>query len=185
MKQIIGITGKAGSGKDTVADYLVARHNFVKVSFAQPLKDGLCAMFGWSQEQLLDRVWKESALEGIGKSPRELMQTLGTEWGRDLVHKELWLMLARQRIEASEKSVVISDLRFDNEAELIRSLGGQVIHLTRPQTTEVAAHSSERPVTAISVDKVVVNSGSTTELFRNVDGLVKPTCAHPHWVLGE
>lgn len=186
MKRIVGITGKAGSGKDTAADYLVENHNFVKVSFAAPLKEGLRAMFNWDKTLLLDRDWKERLLPDIGKSPRELMQTIGTEWGRELVHKDLWLMLAKQRIEASEKDVVISDLRFDNEADLIRSLGGSVIHLSRPQTTEVAEHISERRVTIVEGDLAVLNDGTTTDLYRSVEeSLPVGVPKYHHWVAGE
>ena len=169
MKRIIGITGAAGAGKDTLADYLVEQHGFVKVSFAAALKDGLCAIFGWDKSLLNDREWKERVLPDIGKSPRQLMQTIGTEWGRECVHKDLWLILARTRIASSAQSVVLSDVRFDNEAQLIRELGGSVWHLKRSGISSVAAHSSETPVGETEEDIVVNNNGSVAELFALVD----------------
>jgi hypothetical protein len=170
--KLIGITGAAGSGKDTAADRLVSAHAFRKVSFAGPLKDGLCAMFNWTPEQINDRVFKETSLPDIGKSPRQLMQLLGTEYGREMVHPDIWLILARRKIEAfmQYRSVVISDVRFDNEAEMIRAMGGQIIHLIRPGISAVAAHVSEQGVTINhTVDIGYQNDRSIGELHAWLD----------------
>lgn len=164
--KLIGLTGLAGAGKDTAADYLVQHHAWRKVSFAQPLKDGLCAMFGWSPEQLLDREWKESVIPSIGKSPRQLMQTLGTEWGREMVHRDLWLILAEQAIASKleYRDVVVSDVRFDNEADMIRSMGGRIVHISRKGISGVAAHTSESGVTYCQADVCVANNGDIAGL---------------------
>lgn len=173
--KLIGLTGAAGSGKDTAVDYLVDRYGWRKVSFAQPLKDGLCAMLGWSPEQLNDREWKETPLPSIGKSPRQLMQTIGTEWGRELVHPDLWLILARARITKYLEcgcDVVVSDVRFDNEAELIRSMGGTIVHISRAGIAGVTPHASESGVTLLAADMGLLNDGTVAELHDVVRRLV-------------
>jgi len=186
--KIIGLCGKAGSGKDTVADYLVSVHDYTKLSFAGPLKAGVCAMFGWSPERLNDRVWKETALPVIGKSPREIMQTLGTEWGRKCVRNDLWLLLMLAAIEKEieytahlntqtfsantfETRIVISDVRFENEAELIRAKGGTLYHIMR-DVGSVAAHESEAGLSWHWSDYCVANKASKAELFQNVEDMI-------------
>lgn len=172
--KLIGLTGAAGSGKDTAADYLVSQHAWRKVLFAQPLKDGLCAMFGWSPEQLLDREWKETPLPDIGKSPRQLMQTLGTEWGREQVHPELWLLLARTAIEnkMQYRNVIVCDVRFDNEADIIRSMGGTVVHISRSGIAGVAPHVSESGITMLPMDIRLTNNGGIAQLHAAIDCLL-------------
>lgn len=172
--KLVGLTGAAGSGKDTAADYLVAHHAWRKVSFAQPLKDGLCAMFGWSPDQLLDREWKERVLPDIGKSPRQLMQTIGTEWGRELVHPNLWLLLARQNIASKleYRDVVVSDVRFDNEAEMIRSMGGTIVHISRARIASVSPHVSESGVMMLPADIRLLNDGGFPELYAAMNCLM-------------
>jgi len=164
---LIGLTGRAGVGKDTIADHLVAVHGFVKVSFAQPLKAGLCAMFGWSPDQLDDREWKETPLPDIGKSPRQLMQLVGTEYGRDMVHPDLWLILARQRIGALRARVVVSDVRFENEAAMIREMGGSVIHVRR-NVPDVSVHASEAGVAIDANDSILMNDRSIDQMRADV-----------------
>jgi len=167
--KLIGITGKAGAGKDTLADYLVDAYEAQKYNFALPLKQALNAMFGWTMPQWDDREWKERVIPWLGKSPRQLAQTIGTEWGRELVHPELWVLLAEQRYIAHLDShsnappFVIPDVRFDNEAIMIRQNGGIVVEVVRPDVKAVAAHKSENGVQAALIDIRVVNSGSIGE----------------------
>jgi len=124
--RLIGLTGPAGSGKDTVADLLCSQHGFVQIAFADPLRDGIKAMFPWiTDTHLTDRALKEAPLAELGKSPRQILQTLGTEWGRDLIHPEIWLIAATHRLAKLRASspclhiagVVVSDVRFENEAD--------------------------------------------------------------------
>lgn len=163
---LIGLTGKARSGKDTVASMLRKTHNTQSVAFASPLKEGLKTMFGLTEEHVNGSL-KEVPLEWLGKSPRNLLQTLGTEWGRDCVHQDLWLLLAKRRIAMYMKlgtPVVVTDVRFDNEAEMVRGLGGQVWHIYRKDAPGVAAHASEGGVTFAESDILVYNNGTLEEL---------------------
>lgn len=159
--KLIGLTGPAGSGKDSVAGFLSALHNFEKFALADPIRFAIMGMFGTSYTEMNDRLAKESTIEWIGKSPRQLMQTLGTEWGRKHVADDIWLRIAERKIETIRSAnrfesnpiagIVISDIRFDNEAELLRRLGGQIWHIYRPGTEfrlvgDTAAHPSEAGV---------------------------------------
>lgn len=167
MPKIIGITGRAGSGKDTLADYLVNVHDAQKYNFALPLKQALNAMFGWTMEQWDDRVWKEDTIPWLGRSPRYLAQTIGTEWGRDLVRPDLWVKLAEQRYLAHRETqpdspFVIPDCRFDNEALMIKELGGVVVQI-RGRATQVETHLSEAGIAQGLIDAWIDNVGTIPE----------------------
>src|SRR5687768_3384285 len=118
--RIIGITGRAGSGKDTVADYLVERHGFVKIAFADPIKQMLRQL----GVDCTDRSSKEQPHPIYGKSPRQMAQYLGTEWMRNLIHPNGWVLAAQARVKTithltsleevpSVHGIVISDVRFE------------------------------------------------------------------------
>jgi hypothetical protein len=163
---VIGITGRAGAGKNTVADLIPGA---VVVQLADPIYAAIAAMLGVPEAQLRDRRLKELAIPALGKSPRQLLQTLGTEWGRDLVDRHLWLKLAHERIlklaRAGAEVVVVADVRFPNEAEWIRErLGGEVWEVRRPGLPAVAGHSSEAGLPAELVDRRIDNDGSLDDL---------------------
>lgn len=166
LPKLVGIAGKAGTGKDTLADFLVYRHGYIKYAFADPIKNMVSSMLGLPTAYWLDRDWKEAELIGLGTSPRKLAQTLGTEWGRD-VEKGIWLKLFTREWETRYKNipqgVVISDIRFDNEAKLCRSLGGCVVNLTRPGAAAVATHSSEAGIRRNKRNVDIVNTGTIRE----------------------
>lgn len=156
---IIGLAGRKGSGKSTAAAHLVEYHNFVEYSFATPLKAGIGEMFGLSYAQLHDPVEKEVPDEFWGVTPRKLMQVVGTELFREALPKVLpelkldgetiWIRRFRQWIDRmpANRDVVISDVRFSDEAAAIRSLGGQVWLVDRPSLdTTIDGHTSEQPL---------------------------------------
>lgn len=170
---LIGLTAPARSGKDTVADILVENFCFNRVAFAKPLKDGLKAMMPFLDETHISGVLKEVILPYIGKSPRYLMQTLGTEWGRQLVKDDIWLYLTQMSIDKyaeEEKSVVVTDVRFENEAKMIRDMGGEVWHIdaSARNIQVVNQHASEGGVKFVEGDKRVDNNGTVEELYQKV-----------------
>lgn len=174
---LIGLAGRARVGKDTVARYLAAHLTLISYAFADPLKQAMAGMFHLTAAQL-EGAEKEQPLPWLGKSPRELMQLLGTEWGRDLVHPQLWLLLAEQNLQLlvehdqAMKGVVIRDVRFNNEADWIRSKGGVILHIYRPDAAAVAEHPSEAGIARCSSDFGLANDGTLEELYDKLDSFI-------------
>ena len=168
---LIGLVGRARVGKDTAAAYL-EHHGFHPAAFADPLKDMLEAAFG-PHFRTGDR---EKPLEWLGKSPRELMQTLGTEWGRDCVHRDLWVLLAHRRWQSTKSKyagMVFTDVRFENEAGWVTRQGGWLIEITRPDAQVVNPHSSEQADLSDLCDFRVDNDGTIQQLYNRLDFLVE------------
>lgn len=169
---LIGIAGRARSGKDTVANFIVAAIGGYRYSFADPIR----AMLAPLGVDMSDPYWqarKEEPIPALGVSPRRMMQTLGTEWGRQLVNPDLWLIMAHQRLLQNGPGMVISDVRFDNEAAWIRKHGGRIIHVIRPDTKAVEAHVSEDGIEMQDTDAQLFNSGTLEELQLTVRELLR------------
>jgi hypothetical protein len=140
---IIGICGFIGSGKDTVADYLVNFHEFRRESFANTLKDAVAAVFGWDRTLLEGRTkeareWREQVdpwwaerLAMPTLTPRWILQYWGTEVCRKAFHDDIWIASLENKIRNSKDNVVISDCRFPNEISSIRSAGGTIVWVQR------------------------------------------------------
>jgi len=180
---LIGITGPAFAGKDTIATILCWSHGYFCESFADPLRTGLEAMFGL-QESHFDREHKEQVIEWIGKSPRELLQTLGTQFGRDLVNRQIWCRHMHRRLQEYPlwcKSIVIPDVRFVDEARLIHSHGGVIWRVIRPgaETTAHSDHTSEQEQRRIVADVELLNDGTIAALQRSVDATLKALESDP------
>lgn len=171
---LIGLTGAAFAGKDTVGNYLADMHEFELHAFADPLRAGLIAMFGLTKDDFAPQN-KERAIEWLGTSPRRLMQTLGTEWGRHLVASDLWCRAMEQRLALSRRfhvaAIAITDVRFADEAALIRRLGGSIWRIERPGagTTAHGGHISETAGQAIEADSTLINDGTVEQLYEQVD----------------
>jgi hypothetical protein len=175
---IIGLTGLAGAGKDTVADRLCGSHGFERHAFAEPIRDMLTALLtgaGIDYAHLFERDLKELPVPGIGISGRRMMQTLGTEWGRSL-DTELWVRVAAVTLGLDDlpntspvhDRIVLTDVRFPNEAEWIRSLGGYIWRVVRPAPA-VAEHVSEQHINQLPCDLSIDNSGTLEDLHDEVD----------------
>ena len=174
---LIGLAGRARVGKDTAAQHLVNHHGFHSYAFADPLRDGLMHILNLSPCDF-EGDQKEQPLPWLGRSPRQLMQSLGTEWGRNTVHPELWLLLAAQNLDLLARThdtapgFVVSDIRFENEAQLIRDRGGVVIHMYRPSAPAVNAHISEDGIRCVAQDLMLANYGTIDELRQNLNSIV-------------
>lgn len=163
--KLIGLAGLKNSGKDTVANLItnVNPDRMRRYSFARPLKEGVKAMFGWSDEYIEDRQLKELVDPFWGFSPRVAMQKLGTEYGRQGLGDDVWLRAAHIYHQESLKQgigTMITDVRFENEATWIRSLDNSIIiHVVDPERTEIDpnAHPSEKGVIIAESDLVIVN----------------------------
>lgn len=138
---IIGICGKKFHGKDTIADYLIQRYGFTKVSLADPLKKGVQEIFGLTDNQLWGNS-KEEVDPYWGISPREILQVVGTEcfrktFGENFPHigENFWTMALERKIERLIKNgienIVIADIRFPNERDLIKKYNGVLFRVDR------------------------------------------------------
>jgi len=140
---IIGICGFIGSGKDTVADYLVNFHEFRRESFASTLKDAVSSVFGWDRTMLEGRTkeareWREQVdpwwaqrLDMPTLTPRWVLQYWGTEVCRKAFHDDIWIASLENKLRLSKDNVVISDCRFPNEIQSIRNAGGKIVWVQR------------------------------------------------------
>lgn len=165
MNRLIGLTGLKGSGRSEVARIL-ATHKRVRI--AGVLKEMLL-LIGLTPDQI-DGASKElpSTLLG-GKTPRWAMQSLGTEWGRNLIHPDLWVNIMKARLMEQWKTnpgwpFVIDDIRFPNEVEMVYELGGVMCRVERRGITAPQDHAPENQVYNLRVDAVIHNDGSLEEL---------------------
>ena len=169
---VVGIAGPIGAGKTSVAGMIP---DATCLQWADPIYRGLAAMLGEDEERLRDRTNKERGLNvaGLDLTPRHLTRTLGTEWGRELIHPDLWVALALREIQQKnlfDRRTVfaICGTRFPNEAAAIRSLGGEVWWVDRPGLEHAApaapVHVSDQMLRLDDCDRVLVNSGTTADL---------------------
>ncbi len=137
QRQIIGIIGAIGSGKDTIADYLIAEHGFKKLSFARRVKDAAAAVFGWDRELLEgaskeSREWREQVDPFWNITPRLALQKIGTEMFRQHIRDDIWIKgIEKDLVAEGGQSFVITDCRFQNEIDTIRRAGGKLIYVER------------------------------------------------------
>ena len=152
-KQIIALTGPKGVGKTTIAREIESRDwtDRCILSFADPLRRMVSQLIPMSL--MTDPELKEKPLEWLGgKSPRQLLQSLGTDWGRDMVSETIWIDAMRRMIsDQSFDVIIIDDCRFENEAQMVRDMGGIVVGLERGGIAYTGEHKSETPVPADTI----------------------------------
>lgn len=183
---LIGFSGKKGSGKSYFADYLVNNKLFIKLSFASPLKEITKILFNLSDEDVKDPIKKELINPKFNASPRELMQWLGTDIMREEFNKKfnysgsIWIDNVKDKIKTlleDNKDVVIDDVRFQNEVDMIHSLGGIVINLRNDLdntlNNSTSTHSSENQKLTFNYEFVNDKSYSNTyDIYLNLDLLI-------------
>ena len=162
---IIGVCGFIGSGKDTIADYLVNIHQFRRESFANSLKDAIAQVFGWDRDMLEGRTrqsreWRErvdpwwaNRLNMPDLTPRWVLQYWGTEVCRRSFHDDIWIAALENKLRNSQDDIVISDCRFPNEIKSIKAAGGIVIRVARgaePEWYDAAVSANRGPNSNIS-----------------------------------
>ncbi len=172
MTSITGFTGRAGAGKDTAASTIP---NVTNLAFAKPLKDAAKILFDFTDEQLYDPIQKEEVDPRWGKSPRQILQWLGTDVLRNQFREDFFLINMKCRLDRLSGNIAITDVRFDNEAELIRKEGGEVIKIERPQTegsgTQHTQHATEQGISPNLVDRVITNDSTVQNLNEKINGL--------------
>ena len=155
---IIGVCGFIGSGKDTIADYLVNIHGFRRESFANTLKDAVASVFGWDRVMLEGRTkeareWREQVdpwwaerLNIPNLTPRWVLQQWGTEVCRRGFHDDIWIASVENKLRRSRDNIVISDCRFPNEIASIKNAGGSIVRVDRgiqPHWYDVAIQANK------------------------------------------
>jgi hypothetical protein len=200
--KLIGITGHAGTGKDTIADYIQQNYKDCYIeSFAKPLKAACAAAFGLPVEYFNDRELKEQEVFW-GTTPRKIAQFVGTEMFRESVHslyneREVfnypaghWINLLQARLTGQSappegegfyepgETIIIPDVRFQDEADWIWNNNGIVIKVTREGcygAVGLPGHSSEAGVTTdfkYQKNHLIINNGTKKELYETVESFI-------------
>lgn len=175
MTKLIALYSPAAqSGKSTVAGILQQERNFSRVRFAAPLKNmvrGLLLSMGITPdivERMVEGDLKEAVVPGFSTvTPRRLMQTLGTDWGREAVDNDLWAKVAMSKIKsrtAAHRHVVVDDLRFANEYRMLREIGAKIVRITRPSVQAVGEQRYEGLLEKAQFDVQIVNDGTLEDL---------------------
>lgn len=177
----VGICGAIESGKDTVAGMLCALNPFIfqRYALADPIRR-IAREFGFTDEQLTDHGLKGTVDPYWGITPRKFLQLVGTEMFRDHLDQRVWIRLAERELHSygPGQTLVISDIRFPDEARWIRSCGGLVVRVLRqgqePLPTEVTEHASERGIPDDLVDIELMNNGGLEDLTKVVRTVLLP-----------
>lgn len=185
MSTLIGLCGKKRSGKDTIADILHKKYDFIKYSFAGPMKEACKNIFMLTDEQV-NGDKKAEVDERWGVTPRKLLQVIGTELFQYDIHnhmednefnvgRELWV----KRFEffyneniSSFDDVVVTDVRFKHEVKRIREMGGRIWKIHRSSVESSDQHPSEKEIDEIEGDHVIHNNGTIQDLNENVNMLI-------------
>jgi len=132
--QIIGLTGQPFNGKDTAARYLADAHGFYPIAFADPLRAGLKAMLGLTDDDFSPER-KERVIHWLGKTPVQLLESLGTAWGQTELYRQVWCDRAVHTMTAlldSKRRFVFTDIRFVHEAKMLQQFDGKLLRIVRP-----------------------------------------------------
>lgn len=159
--KILAFTGPKGCGKSTVAERMLLGsfipQRAIRLSMADPIRAMLRQII---DPKAMKTENKENPEMGIcGRSARFLLQTLGTEWGRSIIHPDIWVEAIRRKILATDAAtVIIDDIRFDNEVAMVKSLGGVIVRVERDGVGYTCEHASEIPVRGEDIDYVLSNN---------------------------
>jgi hypothetical protein len=171
---IIGLAGRKGSGKSTVA-HIMEKEGFVELAFADPLKEAAAVLLGvpkkWMFKARLED--KEAIVPGFNFTYRSFLQKLGTEFARDSISTNFWVDRMDVRLYGmADKFIVVSDVRFDNEAEYILSKNGVIIDIQR-DSTPADDHITEKGVSEHLTKYKLSNNGSMNDLYTDIKSIVK------------
>ena len=196
---IIAISGLIGSGKDTVADYLVNIHEYRRESFAGNLKNAMCEIFGWDRDMVegrskSSREWREQVDEWWAErlnmphlTPRWILQHVGTDVIRGHFHDDMWLASLENKLRKTDDDIVISDVRFKNEVKMLKDLGAVCVEVTRgdrpawyqyavdgdtKKLETLKVHRSEYDWVGTEFDATLDNNGTLDDLYKQVEKLI-------------
>lgn len=178
-RTIIGLTGHARSGKDTAGQYLVENYGFTRIGLADGVREALYALnpvhydeagrnVGRIQDQVDKHGW--DYVKG-SEHVRELIQRMGTEAGREIHGYDCWINLADRKVKAlgPKAKVVVTDVRFPNEAEWVKALGGEVWEIIRPGFGPINEHASDQKLDRALIDEVFPNNNSIQSFYNALE----------------
>jgi hypothetical protein len=165
---IIGLTGYARSGKDTVANILVENYGYTRVAFADKIKELLYEMNPQVGSTRVRSLVSEYGWEVAKSSPevRHLLQELGVG-ARNIFGPGFWVHEAMKTMfddPRPDMNYVVTDVRFLNEADMIKANNGQVWRIKRLDVEPVNSHLSETQMDAYQVDQIFINNGTLDDL---------------------
>lgn len=164
-RTIVGLAGLKGSGKDTVADFLVKNHGFRKYAFAEPLKECVQSLFLMTQNQMHGNA-KDEIDPRYNLTPRQVLQKFGTDFVREQVSQTFWVdRFSYWLMSCPHEKIVVSDVRFPNESQKLHELGGKVYLVHRPGVATNDNHVSERPETLPAIDGHIHNDKHIEALY--------------------
>jgi uridine kinase len=186
---LIGIAGQKYNGKDTIADYLVSTYGFIKISFADKLKEMCKVLFNFTDEQLYGSQ-KETIDNYWNIAPRDVFQYFGTDIMRNDIKKilpsienDFWIKCTFKQIdnfikENNNCKIVIADVRFPNEVNAIKSYNGHIIRVIRPSIQNDDFHESESQIPFLNVDYEIINDNNINELYKKIDNILQLYIRH-------
>jgi hypothetical protein len=172
---IVALSGRKGSGKSALSDAFEAtcKGSVTRLSFAEPLKEALKPLFLFTDEQLYGSE-KEDVDPRWGVSPRCIMQHLATDFLREQVDKDFFLKHMDRRLEAvtAKGIVLIDDVRFENEQQLLKKHGALLVHIER-DGGEKDGHSSENSLDMDLLDAILKNESTVATLLKRLQDAIK------------
>jgi hypothetical protein len=184
--KLIGITGRKFNGKDTVGNYLINKYNYKNIAFAGALKKACQEIFGFTDEQvygnekeIIDEFWKTT--------PRKILQYIGTDLFRNQlkniipdIGEDIWIQVVKRKIidiwkENPEQRIVITDVRFQNEVNIIEELGGIIIKVSRPSiNSNIDIHESELQIDNLKISSNIhiLNDSSLEDLYDKINYII-------------
>ena len=167
--KIVAITGPMGCGKSLAAKHLINRHSFLRHYFAKPLKE-MIKCLGLTEEHVNGNLKETPCDELCGQTPRWAMQSIGTQWGRDLIHPNIWTNAWKNTLPDDNANIVCDDLRFPNEVDMLKKLNGTIVNIVRDGYKIDESHESESHI--LPFNHQVINNGSIEDLKTNLDNII-------------
>jgi dephospho-CoA kinase len=161
---IIGIIGNKQVGKDTFADILCKHYNYKKYSFADPLKRTCKELFDLTDEQLTNPILKETVDKRWNKTPRQILQFIGTDIIRKYVAKDFWITrFENWLLKENSNKIVIPDIRFSNELEAVKNKNAIIIKIERINNNLSDNHISELELNSYNGYDIYINNNFDTK----------------------